>query len=88
MVDRRAARHDGHSTSGDEPRAGSSRETKMPRTLAQHLTVSLPLVGVALLLASMLLPIQFAAVAWALAMIVFLAALACALYAQWQRRTD
>lgn len=60
----------------------------MPRTIAQHLTVSLPLVGVAFLLASMLLPVRFAAAAWALAMIVFLTALACALYAQWQRRTD
>lgn len=88
MADRRAARHDGHSASGDEPRAGPSRETKMPRTIAQHLTVSLPLVGVAFLLASMLLPVHFAAAAWALAMIVFLTALACALYAQWQRRTD
>ncbi|QNA93602.1 MULTISPECIES: hypothetical protein [unclassified Microbacterium] len=60
----------------------------MPRTLAQRLTVSLPLVGVALLLASMLLPVQFAVAAWGLAMIAFLTALACALTAQLRRRTD
>lgn len=36
----------------------------MPRTIAQRLTVSLPLVGVVFLLASTLLPIQFAAAAW------------------------
>lgn len=60
----------------------------MPRAIAQRLTVSLPLVGVVFLLASTLLPIQFAAAAWGLAMIAFLMALASALTAQWQRRTD
>ncbi len=60
----------------------------MPRTLARRLTVSLPLVGVALLLASVLLPSQFAGAAWTLAMIAFLTALVCALTAQLQRRTD
>lgn len=60
----------------------------MPRTIAQRLTMSLPLFGVAFLLASMLLPIRFAVVAWALAMIVFLTALASALIAQRQQQTE
>jgi hypothetical protein len=56
----------------------------MSRTLAQRLTISLPLEGVAFLFASMLLPVQFAVAAWGLAMIAFLTALACALVAQRQ----
>ncbi|GAA2944858.1 hypothetical protein GCM10010458_32710 [Microbacterium luteolum] len=54
----------------------------MPQTLTQRLTLVLPLVGVALLLASMILPEQFAFVAWGLAMVAFVTALACAIIAQ------
>lgn len=60
----------------------------MPQTLAQRFTVALPLVGVALLLTSMVLPVQFAIVAWGLAMITFLTALACAIIAERERRAD
>ncbi|MGL3150441.1 hypothetical protein ACSS7Z_08750 [Microbacterium sp. A82] len=60
----------------------------MHETLAQRLTVALPLVGVVLLVASMLLPTQFAVFAWGLALISFLTALSCALFAQHQRRAE
>lgn len=51
----------------------------MTRTITQRLTIMLPLLGVAFLVASMLLPVQFAVVAWGFAMISFLVALACAI---------
>lgn len=60
----------------------------MPQTIMQRLTVTLPLFGVALLLASVLLPVQFAVFAWGLAMVTFLTALACALIAQRQRQAE
>ncbi len=60
----------------------------MPQTFTQRLTIALPLIGVALLLASVLLPVQFAVFAWGLAMVTFLTALACALTAQRQRRSE
>lgn len=60
----------------------------MPQTLMQRLTVTLPLIGVALVLASVLLPVQFAVLAWGLAMVTFFTALACALIAQRQRRAE
>lgn len=50
----------------------------MTRTITQRLTIILPLVGVAFLLASMLLPVQLAAASWGLAMTSFLIALATA----------
>ena len=60
----------------------------MPQTFTQRLTITLPLIGVALLLAAVLLPVQFAIFAWGLAMVTFLTALACALTAQRQRRSE
>lgn len=53
----------------------------MPQTFAQRVTLILPLVGVALLLAAMILPFQSAVFFWGLAMVSFLAALACAILA-------
>jgi hypothetical protein len=67
---------------------GTSRETTMTQTITQRLTIALPLVGVAFLLASLFLPVQFAAVAWTLAMISFLVALTCALLDQRGRRAE
>lgn len=60
----------------------------MTQTITQRLTVALPLVGVAFLLASLFLPVQFAAIAWGVAMISFLVALACALLEQHRRRAE
>ena len=60
----------------------------MPQTLTQRLTIALPLIGVTLLLASMLLPVEFALLAWGLALSTFLTALACALIARHQRRAE
>lgn len=60
----------------------------MTRTITQRLTIALPLVGVVFLLASLFLPVQFAAIAWGLAMISFLVALACALLEQRHRRME
>lgn len=57
----------------------------MTQTVKQRLTVALPLLGVAFLLASMFLPVQFAVVAWGLSMIIFLIALVCALDVQRRR---
>lgn len=54
----------------------------MTRTITQRLTIILPLVGVAFLLASMLLPVQLAAVAWGVAMASFVIALATAIAVQ------
>ncbi len=54
----------------------------MTQTLTQRLTVALPLVGVAFLLASIFLPLQFAAIAWVLAMVSFGVALTCAIMTQ------
>ena len=60
----------------------------MNQTITQRLTIALPLVGVAFLLASLFLPVQFAAIAWALAMISFLVALTCALLEQRRRKAE
>ncbi|MFE7065579.1 hypothetical protein [Microbacterium sp. NPDC057658] len=57
----------------------------MTHTVTQRLTVTLPLLGVAFLLASMFLPVQLAVVAWGLALITFLVALVCALDARRRR---
>lgn len=57
----------------------------MTQAVTQRLTVALPLIGVAFLLASVFLPVQFAVVARGLAMITFLAALVCALDVQHRR---
>ncbi|MCK8468719.1 hypothetical protein M0722_16095 [Microbacterium sp. KSW4-16] len=54
----------------------------MTRTITQRLTIILPLIGVAFLLASMLLPVQLAAAAWGVAMTSFLIALATAIAVQ------
>lgn len=60
----------------------------MTQTITQRLTVALPLVGVVFLLASLFLPLHFAAVAWTLAMISFLIALTCALLEQRHRGAE
>lgn len=60
----------------------------MNQTLAQRFTIALPLVGVALLLTSMMLPMEFAIVAWGLAMVTFLTALTCAIIAERERRAE
>ncbi len=60
----------------------------MPHTATQRLTIALPPVGVALLLTTMVLPAQVAVVAWGLAMVMLLTALACALIAESQRRAE
>lgn len=60
----------------------------MPLILVQRLTVALPLIGVGFLLASIVLPVRFGALSWGLAMITFLAALACALLAQRGQRLE
>lgn len=60
----------------------------MTQTITQRLTIALPLVGVAFLLASLFLPVRFAAFAWGLAMISFLVALTCALLEQRRRKAE
>ncbi|PVE94121.1 hypothetical protein DC434_15300 [Microbacterium sp. TPD7012] len=60
----------------------------MPQTLAQRLTVALPIVGLTFLLASLMLPVHFAVLAWGLAMLAFLTALGFAIVAQRERRAE
>ncbi|MGB3374862.1 MAG: hypothetical protein WBA87_06965 [Microbacterium sp.] len=60
----------------------------MNHTLAHRLTMTLPLLGVAFVLASMLLPVQLAAIAWAVAMASFVAALTSAIVEQRRRTTE
>lgn len=72
----------------DRIHCGASRKTTMPQTLSQRLTLVLPLLGVAFLLPSMVLPMHFAVIAWGLAMISFLAALACAIVARRATRIE
>lgn len=58
----------------------------MNHTLAHRLTITLPLLGVAFVLASMFLPVQLATISWTLAMASFVAALTSAIVEQ-RRRT-
>lgn len=60
----------------------------MAQTPAQRLTVALPIVGLTFLLASLMLPVQFAVLAWGLAMLAFLTALTFAIVAQRERRAE
>lgn len=73
---------------GPAARGGPSGEMTMPQTLMQRMTLVLPLVGVAFLLASMALPLQVAVFAWTIAMVSFLTALIAAIVAQRERRSQ
>ena len=60
----------------------------MMQTISQRLTITLPLVGVAFLLASMLLPFEISGLAWGIALISFVVALMCAIVDQRRRRAE
>lgn len=60
----------------------------MPQSSTQRMTLVLPLVGVAFLLASMALPLSLAVFAWTFAMVSFLTALIFAIVAQRERRSQ
>lgn len=70
------------------PRQPTQRTDIMTASTAQRLATALPLVGAALLLASIFLPVHFAAVGWLLGVACFLAALTLALVARRRREPE